>query len=352
VGIGTSNPAYPLEVVGTTQVGALNVGTTSFTSNSITMLNKATDKFTIGASNIEIDGNIIKFKNNTPRIVCSNNGTANAQVILYRNQNFNTPNQSSTGLGFQMVNDGFGSSYTNLYNSGSSNGSNTGYQPICIMGSKFGVAKSNPAYECDVAGTTHATTIREGTILLGEKYALSNTLSNALSNINSNIATLSNYITPKAEWSSNSLSNFSTGASYTTFSNWISPIGVYGSNAHSNHTLLTTYNTFSNYITPKAEWTSNSLSNFSSSASYTTFSNYITPKAEWGCNALSNYTTLTTYNAFSNYITPKSEWASNALSNYTPLSLNRFWTFSNPVVITSSNTQINTSLLSSLSNTS
>jgi hypothetical protein len=95
VGIGTSNPAYPFEVVGTTQVGALNVGTTSFTSNSITMLNKATNKFTIGASNIEIDGNIITFKNNTPRIVCSNNGTANAQVILYRNQNFNTPNQSS-----------------------------------------------------------------------------------------------------------------------------------------------------------------------------------------------------------------------------------------------------------------
>lgn len=251
---------------------SVNIGTTTYTSNAITMANKATDTFTIGASNVRIDGNMVSFSNHI-WFACSNNGLPNARFALIRNHNFSTPSASFTGLGIAMVNDGFGTGHTYLYNNGSSNGSNTGPQPIWISGAKFGVGKSNPAYECDVNGTANATTIREGTTLLSEKYALSNTLSNyALSNA---YTTFSNYITVKSEWASNNSSNLPTLMAYNGFSNYLTPMSIWASNNSSNVSTNTSFTSFSNWISPRAIPTGNGVTiqgNFGQFQSHSAYS--------------------------------------------------------------------------------
>ncbi len=180
VGIGTSNPAFALEVVGTAQA-------TTFQENGSSLAAKYA--LSNAQSNWNFASNTSVFASNTSVFASnalSNYAASNGQ------SNWNYASNTATWSSNNTVDRYWTVNTSNVYTL-----------------SNVGIGKSNPAHALDVNGQIAASAIREAGSLLNTRYVFISTFNNNASNWN--------YASNVASYSSNSLSNY---AASNGQSNW------------------------------------------------------------------------------------------------------------------------------------
>jgi hypothetical protein len=182
IGVGKSNPSYPLDVNGIINAsslyvnGAPYIGSQWVTNSNSTAISITSSNVGIGtstpqvglhiASDMRIDSNLYMAK-----------GIAIQGLTIRKNTGAmaNITNVVSTIPGYNYnsnVNIGAASNYSITYQIGSIE-----HMRLNSNG-MIGVGTTTPAYKLDVNGSANATTVLEAGVALTSKYALSNVLSN------------------------------------------------------------------------------------------------------------------------------------------------------------------------------